>query len=158
MRHGRRYGQALGSKKRPSAQELGRAYGTGNCAPIRRRSPRYRKSRQEYTRKYKLDGNAPPNSNADATNQIWDLRTGSIYDAYAYDNPITSMQFDARRIVSAAGEEVAKIYDKTDGRHWNCGPGVEAEDSTVSTVERVRVKDGFLIEGRKDGMVGIWAC
>jgi len=88
------------------------------------------------------------------------LRTGSIHDAYAYDNPITSMQFDSRRIVSAAGEDVAKVYDKTDGRHWDCGAGVSAEEEgrSPSTVERVRIKDGYLTEGRRDGVVGIWAC
>lgn len=92
--------------------------------------------------------------------QIWDLRTGSIHDAYAYDNPITDMMFDARRIVSAAGESAAKIYDKTDGRHWDCGAGVEAEADgpQPGLVERVRVKDGYLTEGRKDGIVGIWTC
>ena len=90
--------------------------------------------------------------------QIWDLRTGSIHDAYAYDNPVTSMMFDARRIVSAAGEDVAKVYDKTDGRHWDCGAGASANGSGASSVERVRVKDGFLTEGRKDGIVGIWTC
>ena len=92
--------------------------------------------------------------------QIWDLRTGSIHDAYAYDNPVTDMMFDARRIVSAAGENVAKIYDKTDGRHWDCGAGVaaEAEGLNPSAVENVRVKDGYLTEGRKDGIIGIWTC
>ena len=70
------------------------------------------------------------------------------------------MMFDARRIVTAAGENVAKVYDKTDGRHWDCGAGVstEGESITPSIVERVRVKDGFLTEGRKDGIVGIWTC
>ena len=92
--------------------------------------------------------------------QIWDLRTGAIHDAYAYDNPVTSMMFDARRIVSAAGEDVAKVYDKMDGRHWDCGPGLTAEtDSpTPALIERVRIKDGYLSEGRKDGFVGIWTC
>ena len=100
--------------------------------------------------------------------KIWDLRTGAIFDAYAYDNPVTSMMFDARRIVAAAGEPVAKVYDKTHGQHWDCGgPGVEetTEDGEVvsppgsgSTVERVRIKDGFLIEGRRNGEVGVWTC
>ncbi|KAF1993308.1 putative mitochondrial fission protein [Amniculicola lignicola CBS 123094] len=96
----------------------------------------------------------------DRSIRIWDLRTGSIYDAYAYDNAISSMMFDARRIVSAAGEDVVKVYDKTDGRHWNCGPGVGVdEDATVlSTIERVRIKDGYMVEGRKNGMVGVWSC
>lgn len=70
------------------------------------------------------------------------------------------MMFDNRRIVSAAGEDVAKVYDKTDGRHWDCGPGVLAaeENKTPSIIERVRIKDGYLTEGRKDGIVGIWTC
>ena len=97
---------------------------------------------------------------SDRSIRIWDLRTGTIHDAYAYDGPVTSMMFDSRRIVSAVGETVAKVYDKVEGRHWDCGPGVnaEAEESSPAVVERVRVKDGYLTEGRKDGIVGIWTC
>ncbi|KAL2364501.1 Mitochondrial fission protein [Blastomyces dermatitidis] len=96
----------------------------------------------------------------DRSIRIWDLRTGSIYDAYAYDNPITSMMFDTRRVVSAAGEDVVKVYDKTEGRHWSCGAGVTAaeEGKAASIVERVRIKDGYLTEGRRDGTIGIWTC
>lgn len=89
---------------------------------------------------------------------------GTIFDAYAYDAPITSMMFDARHIVCAAGEDVVKVYDKTDGRHWDCGAGVTTtvEDrmagAKTSIVEKVRLKDGYLIEGRRDGEVGIWTC
>ncbi|KAF2230111.1 mitochondrial division protein 1 [Viridothelium virens] len=95
----------------------------------------------------------------DRSIRIWDLRTGGIYDAYAYDNPISSMMFDARRIVAAAGENVIKVYDKTDGRHWDCGPGSSVHETISSTkVEHVRIKDGYMIEGRRDGMVGAWSC
>lgn len=67
------------------------------------------------------------------------------------------MMFDPRRIVTAAGEPVAKVYDKADGRHWDCGE--KREDGTVqSIVERVRVRDGYLVEGRRDGVVGVWSC
>ena len=70
------------------------------------------------------------------------------------------MMFDTRRIVSAAGEDVVKVYDKSDGRHWNCGAGITAEEEggTAAIVEKVRIKDGYLIEGRKDGMIGVWTC
>ena len=97
---------------------------------------------------------------ANSSSQIWDLRTGSIHDAFAFDNPVTSMHFDARRIVTAAGQDVAKVYDKTDSRHWDCGAGVKAreEGGRVSIVERVRILDGFLVEGRRDGVVGVWTC
>lgn len=76
------------------------------------------------------------------------------------------MMFDARRIVAAAGEDVVKVYDKTDARHWDCGagalqqPGEEAgfERMRASVVERVRIREGYLVEGRKDGVVGVWSC
>ncbi|EKG13011.1 hypothetical protein MPH_09831 [Macrophomina phaseolina MS6] len=99
-------------------------------------------------------------SSLDRSIRIWDLRTGSIFDAYAYDNPVTSMMFDTRRIVAAAGEDVVKVYDKTDGRHWNCGPGAVEEEppAPLSTIEKVRIRDGYLIEGRRDGVVGVWSC
>ncbi|KAI0010029.1 mitochondrial division protein 1 [Xylariaceae sp. FL0662B] len=96
----------------------------------------------------------------DRSIRIWDLRTGSIFDAYAYDNPITSMMFDSRRIASAAGEDVVKVYDKLESRQWDCGAGVtEAEGNrTPAIVDRVRIKDGYMIEGRRDGVLGVWAC
>lgn len=72
------------------------------------------------------------------------------------------MMFDSRRIASAANEDVVKIYDKSDGRHWDLGPGVKynADEAVQSPalVSSVRIKDGYLIEGRKDGMVGVWSC
>ncbi|KAI2621270.1 mitochondrial division protein 1 [Hypoxylon sp. NC1633] len=96
----------------------------------------------------------------DRSIRIWDLRTGSIFDAYAYDNPVTSMMFDSRRIVSAAGEDVVKVYDKMESRQWDCGAGITEADAgrTPAIVEHVRIKDGYLIEGRRDGIVGAWAC
>ena len=85
---------------------------------------------------------------------------GSIYDAYAYEKPITDMMFDAKRIVAAAGEGVVKVYDKADGNHWDCGPGVGLDDDGPfpATIERVRLKDGYLVEGRKDGTMAAWTC
>lgn len=70
------------------------------------------------------------------------------------------MMFDSRRIVAAAGEDVVRVYDKTDGKQWNCGPGVrpEEEEGNLAVVERVRIRDGYLVEGRRDGMVGVWSC
>ena len=70
------------------------------------------------------------------------------------------MMFDTRRIVCAAGEDVVKVYDKVEGRHWECGAGIaEAEGGkTPAIVERVRMRDGYMVEGRRDGMVGVWTC
>ncbi|KAL9073289.1 MAG: hypothetical protein Q9157_004802 [Trypethelium eluteriae] len=58
-----------------------------------------------------------PKFTPDSPLQIWDLRTGGIYDAYAYDNPISSMMFDARRIVAAAGENVIKVEIRISSNH-----------------------------------------
>ena len=70
------------------------------------------------------------------------------------------MMFDARRIVSATGEDVVKVYDKAEGRQWDCGPGLNIEEGAPkpAAVERVRIKDGYMVEGRKDGIVGVWSC
>jgi division protein 1 len=70
------------------------------------------------------------------------------------------MMFDARRIVCAAGEDVVKVYDKVEGRHWDCGAGISEVEAgkTPAVVERVRMRDGYMVEGRKDGIVGVWTC
>ena len=70
------------------------------------------------------------------------------------------MMFDGRRIASAAGEDVVKIYDKLESRQWECGAGItQAEENKVpAIVDHVRIKDGYMIEGRRDGVVGAWAC
>lgn len=70
------------------------------------------------------------------------------------------MMFDTRRIVSAAGEDVVKVYDKVEGRQWECGAGIvnAEEGKPAAIVERVRVRDGYLVEGRQDGIVGVWTC
>ncbi|EAW13166.1 WD repeat-containing protein [Aspergillus clavatus NRRL 1] len=96
----------------------------------------------------------------DRSIRIWDLRMGSIFDAFAYEKPITSMMFDTKRIVAAAGENVVKVYDKADSNHWDCGAGLGADEvgPAPATVERVRLKDGYLLEGRKDGIVAAWTC
>jgi mitochondrial division protein 1 len=74
------------------------------------------------------------------------------------------MMFDARHIVAAAQEDVVKIYDKTDGNQWDLGAGTQlsveermaGDGGKVSVVEKVRLKDGYLVEGRRDGGVGVW--
>lgn len=85
------------------------------------------------------------------------------------------MQFDARLIVSAAGEDVVKVYDRVEGSQWDIGAGAAAAAAAVEAgeagdgggggagsrwgiVEQVRLKEGFLVEGRRDGGVGVWSC
>ncbi|ODV90950.1 hypothetical protein CANCADRAFT_113961 [Tortispora caseinolytica NRRL Y-17796] len=93
----------------------------------------------------------------DRSVRVWDLRMGTIRDAFAYEHPITSLSFDAQKIVTAAGENFAKIYDRVNEQHWTCGAGAKGDES-AATVLQVRMKEGYLIEGRADGRVGAWAC
>ncbi len=34
----------------------------------------------------------------------------------------------------------------------------EEDGLTPAIVERIRIKDGYMVEGRKDGVVGAWTC
>lgn len=65
--------------------------------------------------------------------------------------------FDPKSIAASAGESVVKVYDKTDGRHWDCGDA-EAETEGGRTTDLIRLKEGYLVGGRRDGTVGIWSC
>lgn len=89
----------------------------------------------------------------DRSVRIWDLRTGGIHDAFAYESPITSLQFDSRRIVSSNCETTAKIYDRVDEKHSSCG----GKDAGSAIINYVRYKEGYMVEGRADGKIGIWA-
>ncbi|KAH3686198.1 hypothetical protein WICPIJ_002832 [Wickerhamomyces pijperi] len=89
----------------------------------------------------------------DRSIRIWDLRTGGIHDAFAYESPISTLQFDSRRIVSANNENTVKIYDRLDERHSSCG----GKDVNSSIIKHIRYREGYLVEGRADGRIGIWA-
>lgn len=41
--------------------------------------------------------------------QIWDIRTGGIFETIKFDYGVTSLQFDSRKIVAAAGENGVKV-------------------------------------------------
>ncbi|KAH9075679.1 WD40-repeat-containing domain protein [Lactarius deliciosus] len=73
----------------------------------------------------------------DKSVRIWDLRTGGIFETVKYDHGVTALQFDSRKIISAAGENGVKIYNRTSMQH-----------STLATNGHTR--------GR-DATVKIWA-
>jgi hypothetical protein len=47
--------------------------------------------------------------------KIWDLRTGGIAETLRYDYPVSSLQFDSRKVVSCTGENGVKV-----GQIYNC--------------------------------------
>ncbi|GMF02715.1 unnamed protein product [Ambrosiozyma monospora] len=93
---------------------------------------------------------------ADRSVRIWDLRTGGILDSFAYDSPIKSLQFDSSRIVCTTNQNVVKVYDRVEERHWDLGGGVENPEST-KTIGCARYEEGYLVEGGSDGSIGVWA-
>lgn len=88
----------------------------------------------------------------DKTLKLWDLRTGSCVETLQYDDAVTSLQFDSRKIVAAAGDNGAKIYNRT-----------SAQTSTLLTnghtkpVETLRYMDRYLVTGGRDATVKIWS-
>lgn len=45
----------------------------------------------------------------DKTLRLWDLRTGGVVETLHVDHSVTSLQFDTRKIVAAAGDNGAKV-------------------------------------------------
>ncbi|GAA6063094.1 hypothetical protein JCM10212_003292 [Sporobolomyces blumeae] len=88
----------------------------------------------------------------DKSIRIWDLRTGSISDTIKYDYPITSLQFDNRKIVTAAGENGVKLYNRTTLEH-----NTLSINGHTGPVERLRFMDRYLATGARDCTVKIWA-
>ena len=46
----------------------------------------------------------PLNIDIDSNCQIWDLRTGGIFETLKYDHAVTALQFDTRKIAAATGQ------------------------------------------------------
>lgn len=92
----------------------------------------------------------------DRSIRIWDLRTGTLADAFAYDSPVSSLQFDLDKIVVANNESMVRVYNRKEEAHWTCGEA-DAEASGTDVVDFVRYKNGYLVEGRTTGDVNTWA-
>lgn len=92
----------------------------------------------------------------DRSVRVWDLRTGGVVDTWAYDQPVLDLCMDQKKVVCAIGDSVAHIYERSTGVHWSVGPGdAEPDPSPITSVSQQK---GYLVEGRLDGTVGVWAC
>lgn len=92
----------------------------------------------------------------DRSIRIWDLRTGLLADAFAYNSPISSLQFDLEHILVSNNESVVQVYNRKEDQHWTCGDASSAS-SENDLVEFIRYKNGYLVEGRTTGDVNAWA-
>jgi len=88
----------------------------------------------------------------DKSIRIWDLRTGGIFETLKYDHAITSLQFDTRKIVAAAGDNGVKIYNRTSMQHSTL-----ATNGHTRPVEKLRYMDRYLVSGARDATLKIWA-
>ncbi|GAA5986014.1 hypothetical protein JCM10908_006371 [Rhodotorula pacifica] len=88
----------------------------------------------------------------DRTIRIWDLRTGAIADTLRYDHAVTSLQFDSRKVVAAAGENSVKVYNRTTMEH----SALQLNGHTAPA-EKLRFMDRYLASGGRDATVKIWA-
>lgn len=93
----------------------------------------------------------------DRSIRIWDLRTGTLADAFAYENPVSHLEFDLDKIVVANNENTVKIYDRKQDEHWFCGGNNDGETNDSETVEFVKYKHGYMVEGNSNGDVHVWA-
>ncbi|KAF6766448.1 Trp-Asp repeat-containing protein [Ephemerocybe angulata] len=88
----------------------------------------------------------------DKTLRLWDLRTGGIVETMQLDHPVTSLQFDTRKIVAACGDNGAKIFNRTTSQQ-----SVLLTNGHTKPVERLRYMDKYLVTGGRDATVKIWS-
>lgn len=88
----------------------------------------------------------------DKTLRIWDLRTGGTFETIKYDHAVTALQFDSRKIVTAVGENAAKVYNRTSMQQ-----SALVTNGHTQPVEKLRYMDRYLVTGGRDSAVKIWS-
>lgn len=88
----------------------------------------------------------------DKSVRLWDLRTGNVAETIRYDHPVTSLQFDSRRIVVAPGTCALDVYSRTAQRHLPL-----AINGHTSPAERVCIADQYAVSGGRDNVVKVWS-
>lgn len=88
----------------------------------------------------------------DKTVRVWDLRTGRTIESLRYDGPVTSLQFDSRRILVAGGTNNVQVFNRTTLQQTEL-----VINGHTSPVERLRFMDRYLATGARDSTVKIWS-
>ncbi|KAK9899757.1 WD40 repeat-like protein [Cystobasidium minutum MCA 4210] len=88
----------------------------------------------------------------DKTVRVWDLRTGRTIETLRYDGPVTSLQFDSRRIMVAGGTNNVQVFNRTTLQQTEL-----VINGHTSPVERLRFMDRYLATGARDSTVKIWS-
>lgn len=104
--------------------------------------------------------------------EIWDVRSGGVYETLEYDHGVTALQFDTRKVVTATGENGIKVYaHRIHDLHilsavlsfaLQIYNRTTMQHSTLRTnghtrpVDRLRYMDRYLASGGRDSTVKIW--
>lgn len=88
---------------------------------------------------------------ANGSVRVHDLRGGSVLDTFTLTSGVRSMRLDHEKIAAATGDPGIRIYDMRSGENSLVGSSDAAGSVSVA------LKDGYLVEGREDGTIGIWA-
>ncbi|CAI4061209.1 hypothetical protein N7582_001824 [Saccharomyces uvarum] len=89
----------------------------------------------------------------DRTVRVWDLRTGLLNKFHAYSAPVLSLDFSQdNAAVVVADETSVQVYDSNKDESWPC-----VEEGNETNVTAVKYKENYMVEGRGNGSVHIWA-
>ncbi|KAJ3208270.1 Mitochondrial fission protein [Clydaea vesicula] len=105
----------------------------------------------------KFDENFIVTGSTDKTVKIWDLRTNTVLDTIQFDHEVTSVSFDHRNIMIAAGTKEVKIYNRT-----SClisGLGEEIDGGWSGHAKKVKYVYSIgdrVISGGSDSTVKVW--
>ncbi|KAF9535760.1 WD40-repeat-containing domain protein [Crepidotus variabilis] len=88
----------------------------------------------------------------DKTLKVWDLRTGGIFETIHFDHAVTGLQFDSRKIVTAAGENGIKVYNRTSRQTTTL-----LTNGHTKPAQRLRYMDRYLVSGGRDAKLKIWS-
>lgn len=87
----------------------------------------------------------------DGSVRIWDLRNGEISHAEAYSGQVTSLSFDATKVISSiAGDHGVRVLSRPTQEHRISA----IEDAAITAA---RYMKGYLVTGRESGEVGVYA-
>ncbi|CAG8517825.1 12555_t:CDS:10 [Ambispora gerdemannii] len=86
----------------------------------------------------------------DRSIMIWDLRTGTVFDTLTYAHAVTDLQFDANKIVCAAGDSDVLIYNRNSLQYTHY-------KGHTKPVECIRYKNNLLVSGGRDSVVKLWS-
>ena len=73
-------------------------------------------------------------------------------ETLSFEHPVTALQFDSRKIVSAVGACAADVYNRTSEKHAKL-----LTNGHTAPVERLRYMDRYAVTGGRDSRIKVWS-